>query len=142
MRLVQCVLQKSYLATLAAGNRGSGGAQQIAAMASTAGTQGWRPFEDALRSVKGATVDETQTGEEKAVRARQILSGAREGGQTKTVVIFFLGGICRAEIAAVRWVGRRLMEEGKNLRLLMCTTSVLTGEKVVRAATEEKSFLR
>lgn len=142
VRLVQCVLQKSYLATLAAKDRGSGGAQQIAAMASTAGTQGWRPFEDALKSVRGTTVDETQTGEEKAVRARQILSNTKDGGQVKTVVIFFLGGVCRAEIAAVRWVGRKLMEEGKNLRLLICTTAVLTGDKVVGSAVEEKSFER
>ncbi|KAF2099431.1 Sec1-like protein [Rhizodiscina lignyota] len=141
VRLVQCVLQKSYLATLSAGNRG-GGAQQLVAMASTAGTQGWRPFEDALKSVRGVTVDETQTGEEKAVRARQILSGAREGGQLKTVVIFFLGGVCRAEIAAVRWVGRRLIEEGKNLRLVICTTAVVTGDRVVGAAIEDNSFSR
>lgn len=140
VRLIQCVLQKKDLATLVAGTRAGGGGQQIAAMAATAGTQGWRPFEDTLKSVRGATFDITQSGEEKAVRARQILHGTKDTGALKTVVVFFLGGICRAEIAALRWVGRRLLEDGKNFRLLICTTGILTGDDVVGAAVEEKSF--
>jgi vacuolar protein sorting-associated protein 33A len=73
------------------------------------------------------------------VRARQMLNGsAAEAG--KTVVVFYLGGICRAEVAALRFVARRLREEAKGKRLLICTTNVLSGDGVVGTAIEGRSF--
>jgi hypothetical protein len=135
VRLVQCILQKQYLSSLTTKR----GANAPTAAASTA-TQGWRPFEDVVKQIRGATFDETQTGEEKAVRARQILngSGAADGG--KTVVIFFLGGVCRAEISALRFVAKQMKEEGKGRRLLICTTGIVTGDRVVGSAIESRSF--
>jgi hypothetical protein len=135
VRLVQCILQKQYLSSLTTKR----GAHAPAAAASTA-TQGWRPFEDTVKQIRGATFDEAQTGEEKAVRARQILNGSGTVDSGKTVVVFFLGGVCRAEISALRFVAKQLKEEGKGRKLLICTTSILTGDKVVSSAIEGRSF--
>jgi vacuolar protein sorting-associated protein 33A len=168
VRLVQCVLQKAYLSALVA----SGGADPAAAAASansgvttgaggsSAGGLGWRPFEDVVKGVKGRTVDETQMGEEKAVRARQMLngggtgatgaatassSGGSAGGAAageKTVIVFFLGGVCRAEVASLRFVGARTaMGKRDRRKILICTTNVVTGNRIVGEAIEERSFV-
>jgi hypothetical protein len=136
VRLVQCILQKQYLSSLATKR----GTTALVAAASTA-TQGWRPFEDSVKQIRGATFDEAQTGEEKAVRARQILNGSGTVDSGKTVVIFFLGGVCRAEISALRFVAKQMKEEGKARKLLICTTGVLTGDRVVRSAIETRNYL-
>jgi hypothetical protein len=161
VRLVQCVLQKQYMAALTAqggagasapggggGAAGSGGVAAAAAAAQAAGPTaglGWRPFEDAVKQVRGETFDEAQTGEEKAVRARQMLNGSSGGAADgaagkKTVVVFFLGGVCRAEVAALRFVARRLGEEARGKRIVIATTNVLAGDGVVGSAVEERSF--
>jgi hypothetical protein len=129
IRLVQCILQKQYLASLSAPR----GAHTPAA------GLGWRPFEDTVKLVKGATFDETQTGEEKAVKARQMLNGS-SADAGKTVIVFFLGGVCRSEVAALRFMAKQLKEEGKGRKLLICTTNVLTGNDMVQAAIESRSF--
>ncbi|KAF2403956.1 putative vacuolar sorting protein [Trichodelitschia bisporula] len=132
VRLVQCVVQKGYMGSLGARRSGAGHA------VGSAGT-GWRGFEEVVKLVRGATVEEVQAGEEKAVKARQMLNGSGgEGG--RTVVVFFLGGVCRAEIAALRFVAKGLAEEGRGRRLLVCTTGVVTGDGVVGAAVEGRSF--
>jgi hypothetical protein len=135
VRLVQCIVQKQYLINLTSKR----GTNAPAAAAPTA-AQGWRPFEDTVKQVRGATFDEAQVGEEKAVRARQMLNGSSSGDSGKTVVVFFLGGVCRAEIAALRFVANQLKEEGRGKKLLICTTGVITGDRVVGAAIEQDSF--
>jgi hypothetical protein len=135
IRLVQCILQKQYLSALST-KRGS---STPGSAASTA-TQGWRPFEDVVKQIRGATFDEAQTGEEKAVRARQILNGSGTVDSGKTVVVFFLGGVCRAEISALRFVAKQLKEEGKGRKLLICTTGILTGKRIIKSAIEERNF--
>jgi hypothetical protein len=136
VRLVQCIVQKQYISSLATAAKGPNA--PITAASSAA--HGWRPFEETVKQVRGATFDETQSGEEKAVRARQMLNGSGHGDSGKTVIVFFLGGICRAEIAALRFVAQQLREEGKGRKLLICTTGVLTGDKVVGSAIEQRSF--
>lgn len=135
VRLVQSLIHKHTLANtikpLAPGQ------------ASNPLAQGTRMFEDASKYVRGASFDEVQTGDVamKALKARQMLSGHGEAG--KTVVVFFLGGVTRAEIAALRWVGRKLGEsggEGRGSRVVVAATNVLTGEGLVEAATEKGVF--
>lgn len=136
IRLVQCILQKSYISSL-----GRQPGQQANSSSSVAGQQGWRPFDDAVKQIKGATFDELQTGEEKAVRARATLQGG--GGKDdagKTVVVFFLGGVTRAEISALRFMAQKLGEEGKKRRIVIATTGVITGESVVGCAIEKGGF--
>jgi hypothetical protein len=132
VRLVQAVIQKQYLAKVLAQG-------QMAPQGTASAGVGWRPFEDSVKQVRGATFDEAQTGEEKAVRARQMLNGSSSESK-KTVVVFFLGGICRAEIAALRFVAKQLAEEGKGRKLLICTTNVLSGNDMVEAAIENRNF--
>ncbi|KAF2085650.1 vacuolar protein sorting-associated protein 33A [Saccharata proteae CBS 121410] len=133
VRLVQCILQKDYITSLSSSQR------PAQAIPSLSNAQGWRPFEDTLRSIRGATVDEVQTGEEKAVRARQILNGSGKDTE-KTVVVFFLGGVTRAEMSALRFIRKKLAEEGKPKRILVATTGVVSGDRVVGAAIERGTF--
>ncbi|KAF4311281.1 Vacuolar protein sorting-associated protein 33A [Botryosphaeria dothidea] len=136
VRLVQCVLQKDYINSLASARPNAPQGQQQASGA-LANAQGWRPFEDVLRYIRGATVDDVQAGEEKAVRARQLLNGHGTAGEGKTVVVFFLGGVTRAEASALRFVAKSLTEEGRGRRLVVATTSVINGDKVVASAVEK-----
>ena len=71
------------------------------------GAQGWRGFDDAIKHARGPTFDEVQKGEDKAVKARALLSG---GGDKKTVFVVFVGGISFTEIAALRFIAKQ--EEG------------------------------
>ena len=95
IRLVQCILQKQYLLTITKGNGVTGG------------TQGWRGFDEAVKHARGPAFDELQKGEDKAVKARALLSG---NGNKKTVFVVFVGGITFTEIAALRFIAKK--EEG------------------------------
>jgi hypothetical protein len=97
IRLVQCISRGNVANAAAAG-----------AGVSAAAT-GWRGFEDVLKNIRGKTFDETQRGEDKAVKARQILNGSME---KKTVYVMFLGGITFTEIAALRFIAKQ--EEGQS----------------------------
>ncbi|KAK8203747.1 vacuolar sorting protein-like protein [Phyllosticta capitalensis] len=140
VRLVQCVLQKDYVSMLSSSSsRNASAAQPTALPAVSSHAQGWRPFDNILSQIRGTTVDEVQAGEEKAARARQVLNGS-SAGEGKTVMVFFLGGITRAEMAALRFVAKALQEEGRPKRLVVATTGVISGDAVVGAAIERGSF--
>ena len=129
VRLVQCVIQKPLMFHWRRGEdastpAGTGTAVNWAAT-------GWRGFEDVLKSVKGKTFDELQRGEEKAVRARNLLNGANE---KKVTVVFFVGRCTFTEIAALRFVRRR--EEGKR-EIVICTTGIINGDRMMKAAIEK-----
>jgi vacuolar protein sorting-associated protein 33A len=110
VRLIQCILQKQYLLSFTRGAAGNGTA---GASAPGPAGQGWRGFDDAVKHARGATFDEVQKGEDKAVKARALLTGA---GERKTVLVVFLGGITFTEIAALRFIAKQ--EDGIiNLRL-------------------------
>ncbi|KAB8670368.1 hypothetical protein FH972_026281 [Carpinus fangiana] len=125
VRLVQAVLQKAQLAKVARTSFGSGGAAGADA--------GWRGFEAALANVRGRTVDEVQGSRDKAVKSRQVLAGASAAGAMKTSVVMFVGGITFAEIAALRFIGKQEEEAGRR-RVVVCTTSIISGEKMMDAA--------
>ncbi|CAI4216210.1 unnamed protein product [Parascedosporium putredinis] len=100
IRLVQCVLQKQYLMQLTkGGNNAPAGAASTASAA-----QGWHGFDEAVKHVRGRTFYELQKGEDKAVKARALLSG---GGDRQTVFVVFVGGITFTEIAALRFIARQ-----------------------------------
>ena len=92
VRLVQCILQKQYLLNLTKGN------------GVTSGSRGWRGFDEAVKHVRGQTFDVLQKGEDKAVKARALLSGS---GGKKTVFVVFVGGITFTEIAALRFIAQK-----------------------------------
>lgn len=129
IRLVQCVIQKPLMSR---GRRGEdpGTPAGVGTAVNWAAT-GWRGFEDVLKNVKGKTFDELQRGEEKAVRARNLLNGMNE---RKVTVVFFVGGCTFTEIAALRFVGKR--EEGRR-QIVICTTSIINGDRMMKAAMEK-----
>ncbi|KAI0382078.1 vacuolar protein sorting 33A-like protein [Hypomontagnella monticulosa] len=99
IRLVQCILQKQYLLSITRGNGAAG-----AGAPAGSGAQGWRGFDEAVKHARGQTFDELQKGEDKAVKARALLSG---GGDKKTVFVVFVGGITFTEIAALRFIAKK-----------------------------------
>jgi len=133
VRLVQCVLQKSYLQSLV-----SGPARNLpGAAAATSQMSGWKGFEDTLARIRGATVDVVQKGHDAdAAHARQTLRGNREG--PKVSLVFFLGGVTFAEVAALRLVSSRLEASGR--QIIVGTTGMLSGKRAVDVAVEKKSF--
>ncbi|KAF9883287.1 hypothetical protein FE257_003778 [Aspergillus nanangensis] len=131
IRLVQCVLQKPYMLSLIRG--GATGATP--SPASTA-SPGWLGFEDVVKSARGSTFSIVQKGDDKAVRARQTLSG---NNATKTVYVFFLGGITFTEIAALRFLAA---QEAPRRKIVICTTSILNGNRMMDAAIEKGTFAK
>lgn len=125
VRLVQCILQKSYLMSLI-----KGGPTTHANTASP----GWLGFEDVVKSARGSTFSVVQKGDDKAVRARQTLSG---NNATKTVLVFFLGGITFTEIAALRFIAA---QEASQRKIVICTTGVISGDRMMDAAIEKGDF--
>lgn len=135
IRLVQCVLQKQYLLSMIkhSGPASGGGAAAVAA-----GTQGWHGFDEAVKHVRGQTLYELQKGEDKAVKARALLSG---GGSQQIVFVCFVGGITFTEIAALRFMAKQ--EEGKCSSWERCFRSemVLIGS-CTRQAAGRLSYVR
>lgn len=134
IRLIQSIIQKHTLANTIKPPSDPQAPNPLA--------QGLRIFDDATKYVRGATFDEVQKGDEKAVKARQLLNGSA-GERNKTVVVFFLGGVTRAEIAALRFVGEKLKEvggEGRGSKILVAATNVLRGEDLVGCAIEGSRF--
>ena len=128
VRLVQCVLQKSYLYNLI---------NPKSASSAPTGT-GWKGFEDSLARIRGATVDVTQKGSDAdASHARKTLRGSKEG--PKVSIVFFIGGATYAEIAALRLVSEQL-QESSGRRIVIGTTSIISGDRAVGAAVEKRKF--
>lgn len=131
VRLVQCVLQKPYILSLLKGGTPAASVNN----ASTA-SPGWLGFEDVVKSARGSTFSIVQKGDGKAVRARQTLSG---NVATKTVYVFFLGGITFTEIAALRFIAA---QEAPRRKIVICTTGIISGDRLMEAAMEQGSFAK
>ncbi|UPK89426.1 hypothetical protein LCI18_000361 [Fusarium solani-melongenae] len=131
IRLVQCILQKQYLLSVTRGNGAS-----AAGVPPGVGTQGWQGFDEAVKHVRGQTFYEHQKGEDKAVKARALLSGS---GNKQTVFVVFVGGITFTEIAALRFIAKQ--EEGRR-NIVICTTSIISGNRMMDAAIENESFAK
>lgn len=151
IRLVQCILQKQYLLSVTKGNSAN-----AAGAPAGVGTQGWQGFDEAAKHVRGQTFYEHQKGEDKAVKARALLSGS---GNKQTVFVVFVGGITFTEIAALRFIAKQ--EEGKHSyscrgcsemesdtastgrrNIVICTTSIINGNKMMESAIEKESFAK
>lgn len=127
IRIIQCILQKSYLQTL-----------HRTPLPLMPSSTGWQGFEDILKSAKGPTFNITQkAADEKAAKARTQLAGT---SGWKTVFVFFLGGVTFAEIAALRFVGKQLEAAGERKRLVVLTTSIVSGRSIMDGVMEKKNF--
>ncbi|KFA51465.1 hypothetical protein S40293_06736 [Stachybotrys chartarum IBT 40293] len=132
IRLVQCILQKQHLLSMTKGVMSGPGKSASAG----AGTQGWHGFEDAVKHVRGQTFYELQKGEDKAVKARALLSSS---GNKQTVFVVFVGGITFTEIAALRFIAKQ--EEGRATSSVN-SNRVLTGNRMMEAVIEKGSYAK
>lgn len=106
VRLVQAVAQKEAFLP-----------HQAAAQPRAHPIVGWRGFEDQLAALPGATVDETQAPQ----------PGAEHEPVTNTLV-FFLGGVTYAEIAALRFMSSQTTSR----RYVVATTHTISGDAMLR----------
>jgi hypothetical protein len=128
IRIVQCVLQKSFLQSL----------RPKSPLPLSSTSTGWQGFEDILKSVKGPTFNVVQKAtDEKAARAKTSLVGEKGW---KTIFVFFLGGITAAEVAALRFVSKSLEQGGLRRRIMICTTSMISGRSVMDDVVEKDSL--
>ncbi|KAI0486392.1 Sec1-like protein [Xylaria cf. heliscus] len=134
IRLVQCILQKQYLLSIT-----RGGAVAGAGTVAGTGAQGWRGFDEVVKHARGPAFDEIQKGEDKAVKARTLLSG---GGDKKTVFVVFVGGITFTEIAALRFIAKK-EEARRNVIWRVMTTfqRLLTKEGTGQLMSPEELYL-
>lgn len=127
VRLVQCILQKSYMQHL-----------HKSPLPLTPSSTGWSGFEDILKSAKGPTFNVAQKAtDEKASKAKNALAGS---GGMKYVFVMFLGGITFTEIAALRFVGRKLEEAGQRRKIMICTTGLVSGRSIMEGVIEKKGL--
>ena len=53
----------------------------------------------------------------------------RGPADTKVVLVFYIGGVTMAEVAALRWLSAR---EGTGMKYIIATTSVITGNSFLQ----------
>ncbi|KAG8880918.1 hypothetical protein FRB98_004678 [Tulasnella sp. 332] len=135
VRMVQAVAMKgSVLANLSTGGTASGKVEKVAAHP----ISGWKGFEDAMKLIPGALVDEVQRGDsaEKDGSSTAMPLGLSPGvaanpnqRATTTTCVFFLGGCTYTEIAAIRWMSK----SNTGRKFLICTTGVLNGSSLLES---------
>ena len=83
---------------------------------------GWRNIRDVLDLLPGPSFEDTQqVGPE---------GRAKGGAQTKVVLVFFVGGVTMAEVAALRFLSQ---QEESTTEYLVATTSVITGHSFIES---------
>jgi len=124
VRLVQCIVQKQYLLSFTKGgsHNGAGGTSV------GGGGQGWRGFDEAVKHARGQTFDEIQTGEDKAIKARALLTGSHE---KKTVLVVFLGGITFTEIAALRFMAKQEQGTSSPVKLFVYVADIVNSSQAI-----------
>lgn len=80
---------------------------------------GWRSVDEAVVHWPGASFDFVQEAEQRTAPLGE--------GQVKTTVVFFLGGVTYAEIAALRLMS----SQQRDRRFLIATTSVVNGNSLL-----------
>ncbi|KAG8946350.1 hypothetical protein FRC04_011896 [Tulasnella sp. 424] len=84
---------------------------------------GWKGFEDMLRLLPGAAIDEVQANGDGQQR------GNIATNSTTTTLVFFLGGCTYTEVSALRWMA----QHSKGRRFLIAGTSIVSGSLLIEA---------
>jgi len=84
---------------------------------------GWRNIRDVLDTIPGANFEDTQQ-----VPPRH--SSVPNSSPQKVVLVFFVGGVTMAEIAALRFLSQ---QEDSSIEYLIGTTSVITGDTFIQS---------
>jgi hypothetical protein len=86
-------------------------------------TPGWRNIRDVLDLLPGPSFEDTQQiGGQGGVRERL--------GEKKVVLVFFVGGVTMAEVAALRFLSQ---QEDSSVEYLVATTSIITGNTFIES---------
>lgn len=133
VRLVQCVVDKQAAIRprrFQTQSSGSGSAPSGQASSSLSSSVGWKGAEDIVRLVPGATVDQVQRSETQVRegKLRKILTRNSPNREKTNTLVFFLGGITYAELAALRHVASK---PGLSTNLIVASTGYINGQKVV-----------
>ncbi|KHJ30530.1 putative sec1 family protein [Erysiphe necator] len=124
VRIVQSILQKQYLTSIIRGIPSKSVVNNL--------SQGWRGFEEALKYIRGPRFDILQKSDDNLDKAQSMLSSGEKG----ILFIVFLGGITFAEVAALRFIA--VSEPQK--QIIICTTSVISGGRMMDAFIEKNHF--
>jgi hypothetical protein len=52
----------------------------------------------------------------------------------------FVGGITFTEIAALRFIGRKLEEAGQRKKIVICTTGIVSGRSIMEGVIEKSTL--
>jgi vacuolar protein sorting-associated protein 33A len=99
--------------------------------ASLASSTGWKEAEDIIKYIPGAAVDQQQRSESyvREGKLRKILTRNTPGHDKTTILVYYLGGITYAEIAALRFVAKKLT----SVNVILATSGLISGEKIMDA---------
>ena len=164
VRLVQCVVHKSGVlsSSTESANSREGDPDGVDTVPSFAQPiSGWKGFEDAVKSVPGATADKIQHGTTASnevdtrttslgrkqpfylsllifdVNMRSSPAAVPVTGRQTTTMVFFLGGCTFTEIAALRWLNTQMKGRVRyaNIPSICTILMCLTGRKILVGTT-------
>ena len=84
---------------------------------------GWRNIKDVLDLLPGPSFEDTQQVGGQGVARDRV-------GEKKVVLVFFVGGVTMAEVAALRFLSQ---QDESNVEYLVSTTSVITGNTFIES---------
>eukprot|EP00727_Mastigamoeba_balamuthi_P009151 m51a1_g4859 putative vacuolar protein sorting-associated protein 33a (626) ;mRNA; r:312763-315702 len=98
---------------------------------------GMRAIDDALRCVPGPAFEFDQQlppGAQNAASASAASAAA--SAKTPVTLVFYIGGVTFAEVAALRYLGKRSGEGGQGMDFLVATTRMVNGRTLVESLLE------
>lgn len=64
---------------------------------------------------------------------RECVNNTEIAGATKTYIVFVIGGVTASEISSLRYVEERLSSGGRQHRIIVGSTDILSGNRMVRS---------
>ncbi|XP_041347888.1 vacuolar protein sorting-associated protein 33A-like [Gigantopelta aegis] len=101
---------------------------------------GWRSITEVLNLLPGPKVEEIQqipVGLRK--RRTSISSSHSSTGEQKVTLVFFLGGVTYAEIAALRFLAQ---QDDGGTDYIIATTKIITGKSVIKSITDKLEVVK
>ena len=87
---------------------------------------GWRNIRDILDMLPGHMFEDAQ----QVGAGGMFPAGKRNPGQKKVVMVFFVGGVTMAEIAALRFLS---LQDDSSVEYMVSTTSIINGNKFIES---------
>ncbi|XP_072163867.1 vacuolar protein sorting-associated protein 33A-like [Diadema setosum] len=90
---------------------------------------GWRSIDEVLRLIPGSTIEEVQALPPGLKKKRPMI-GDSQGDSPKVTLVFFLGGVTYAEIAALRFLSQ---QEDAPTEYVIATTKIINGHSWLKS---------